>query len=159
MKKNSKQNDVAQADKVDNTLSNRVSCDQFLLTLNWKLSSMSDFNESFTVFEPLVDLIAYVIYKTCDKNFVALFYASQCWYRVCLYSLLPFNAMCPTKRIRENFSPSLHIIENVHHQWKNWWKLSLSRCCYCRITTGSHYYYMQLQCAVTAQQRDRKRGV
>ena len=33
-----------------------VSCDRFL-TLNWKLSSMSDFNQSFTVFEPIVDLI------------------------------------------------------------------------------------------------------
>ena len=59
------QNDIVQVDKVDSTLINQT-------------SSVRDFNHSFTVFEPLVDVIALVIYKNCDKNFVALFYASQC---------------------------------------------------------------------------------
>ena len=60
---NSKKNDSAPADKVDSTLIinqrlRRRSCGQFLLTLSRKLSSMSDFNQSFTLFEQLVNLIA-----------------------------------------------------------------------------------------------------
>ena len=54
------QDGIVQVDEVDSTFINQTSI-------------VRDFNHSFTVFKPLVDLIALVIYKTCDKNFVALF--------------------------------------------------------------------------------------